>query len=509
MRSRAWSSVPSTPTVARVYTSRWRLVPDGAAYGDRTIREPPGRDPTGGSRELRLQRGAGRAPAHRPQLPRRQVARGHRPRADGDRVRLRRGRLEPDGPGDGPAGPHHPRGVRRPGLHLRRADRGARGDGQAPALRPVLLHRRPRRQRPAALGTDEAKQAHLPGIAAGETIATLALTEANGRWDAEGITLEGGDTLTGEKMFVLDGHTANLILVVAKTAGGFGIYAVDGDASGLTRTPLSTMDQTRKQAKLTFDNTPATLIGRQPAAGTPSPRSSTSPRWRSPPSRSAARRSASTWPSSTPRTACSSAGPIGSFQAIKHKCADMLLEVESAKSAAYYAGWCAAELNDELPGRQPGQGLLLRGLLPRLGREHPDPRWHRLHLGAPGSPVLQAGQVLRAALRRSRLPPRAARPAHRHLIDRSAGRTWWRSPSGLRHRRVRARRRWPPGTHRPVLTVVLVVGAVLVFAIAAVAVGRVTAGLAGRPNAAVYDPDQSLEFVAEALPERGHRRAQL
>jgi alkylation response protein AidB-like acyl-CoA dehydrogenase len=41
--------------------------------------------------------------------------------------------------------------------------------------------------------------------------------------------------------------------------------------------------------------------------------------------------------------------PIGSFQAIKHKCADMLLEVESAKSAAYYAGWCAAELNDELP----------------------------------------------------------------------------------------------------------------------------------------------------------------
>jgi alkylation response protein AidB-like acyl-CoA dehydrogenase len=41
--------------------------------------------------------------------------------------------------------------------------------------------------------------------------------------------------------------------------------------------------------------------------------------------------------------------PIGSFQAIKHKCADMLLEVESSKSAAYYAGWAAAEDNDELP----------------------------------------------------------------------------------------------------------------------------------------------------------------
>jgi alkylation response protein AidB-like acyl-CoA dehydrogenase len=41
--------------------------------------------------------------------------------------------------------------------------------------------------------------------------------------------------------------------------------------------------------------------------------------------------------------------PIGSFQAIKHKCTDMLLEVESAKSAAYYAGWAVAEDNDELP----------------------------------------------------------------------------------------------------------------------------------------------------------------
>ncbi len=41
--------------------------------------------------------------------------------------------------------------------------------------------------------------------------------------------------------------------------------------------------------------------------------------------------------------------PIGSFQAIKHKCADMLIEVESARSAAYYAGWAAAERGDEVP----------------------------------------------------------------------------------------------------------------------------------------------------------------
>ena len=108
--------------------------------------------------------------------------------------------------------------------------------------------------------------------------------------------------------------------------------------------------------------------------------------------------------------------PIGSFQAIKHKCADMLLEVESGKSAAYYASWAAAEDNDELPVVAAlVEGVLLRGVLPRRGREHPDPRRHRLHVGAPRAPLLQARQELRDLPRRPDVPPRAARPAHRHL----------------------------------------------------------------------------------------------
>src|SRR5947209_15933853 len=91
-------------------------------------------------------------------------------------------------------------------------------------------------------GTDDQKAKLLPGIAAGETIAALAFTEPNGKWDAAGITMEatqsGGNwTLNGTKSFVIDGHTANTIVVVARTAGssgadGISFFTVDGDASG-------------------------------------------------------------------------------------------------------------------------------------------------------------------------------------------------------------------------------------------------------------------------------------
>src|SRR5882672_11171775 len=111
-------------------------------------------------------------------------------------------------------------------------------------------------------GTADQQGKPLPGIASGETIAALAFTEPNGKWDASGITMEAsgsGDsyTLDGTKMFVIDGHTANTVVVVAREAGssgedGIGFFVVDGDAAGLTRTPLATMDQTRKQARLEF-----------------------------------------------------------------------------------------------------------------------------------------------------------------------------------------------------------------------------------------------------------------
>jgi alkylation response protein AidB-like acyl-CoA dehydrogenase len=199
-------------------------------------------------------------------------------------------------------------------------------------------------------GDDSAKKELLPGIASGETIATLAITEDNGRWDLDGIGLEAKDgTLNGHKMFVIDGHTANLIVVAAKSAKGVSHNAVDGDASGLTRTPLQTMDQTRKQARLEFSNTPARLIGEEGGAAAGLGKTLDLAAVALAAEQVGGAQKCLDMAVEYAKVRVQFGRPIGSFQAIKHKCADMLLEVESAKSAAYYAGWAAAEDNDELP----------------------------------------------------------------------------------------------------------------------------------------------------------------
>jgi len=208
-------------------------------------------------------------------------------------------------------------------------------------------------------GSEEQKAKLLPALASGETVATLAFTEPNGRWDASGITMEAsgsGDsvTLDGTKMFVLDGHTASLIVVVARAAGtsgedGIAFYTVAGDAPGLTRTPLATMDQTRKQGKLEFSGVKAEPLG---TAGSGwAALSKTLDQAAVSISNEMVGGAQFVLEESVQyaKDRVQFGRPIGSFQAIKHKCADMLLEVESAKSAAYYSAWAAAEDSDELP----------------------------------------------------------------------------------------------------------------------------------------------------------------
>ena len=203
-------------------------------------------------------------------------------------------------------------------------------------------------------GDDDAKAAILPGIASGETIATLAFTEENGKWDESGITMTAtasgdGYTLDGSKMYVLDGHVANEIIVAARTDAGVSLFHVSGDADGLTRTPLATMDQTRKQARLDFAGTPAKLLGEDGGGWAVLEQVLDLAAVALAAEQVGGAQMVLDMSVEYAKVRVQFGRPIGSFQAIKHKCADMLLEVESAKSAAYYAGWCASELNDELP----------------------------------------------------------------------------------------------------------------------------------------------------------------
>lgn len=204
------------------------------------------------------------------------------------------------------------------------------------------------------VGNESDKATYLPGLASGETIATVALTDDSGQWDFSSTSTAAaatgeGFTLNGVRSYVTDGGVASIIFVPAMTAKGLSLFAVRGDAAGVTRTDLATMDQTRKQSRIEFHDAPATLVGVEGAAleGLETT------------VQVAASALAAEQVGGAQRVLNNAVEyaknrvqfgrPIGSFQAIKHKCADMLLDVESAKSAAYYAAWAAQERNDELP----------------------------------------------------------------------------------------------------------------------------------------------------------------
>jgi alkylation response protein AidB-like acyl-CoA dehydrogenase len=208
-------------------------------------------------------------------------------------------------------------------------------------------------------GTEPQKRELLPSIADGGCIATLAFTEPNGRWDATGVEttatpIGGRFRLDGVKSFVLDGHSADLIVVLARRPGsvgddGLSFFTVPGDAAGLTRRPLKVLDPTRKQARLEFGTVEASLLGEEGAAAVPFAKTMTQ----------AAACLANEMVGGAERLRVSAleyanlrvqfGRTIASFQSMKHKQADMLVDVELAKSAAYAAASAAAEDDPDLP----------------------------------------------------------------------------------------------------------------------------------------------------------------
>jgi len=214
---------------------------------------------------------------------------------------------------------------------------------------------------------------YLPGIADGRTTATLAVAEASGSWDAATVETraervkgdgpagtEGGSppcpedaaegwALTGKKSFVIDGSTADLILVAARTAAGLALFAVDRGAPGLHAGPMTALDPTRPLSVLTFDRVPALLVGGEGQGGALIGQVLDIACAGLAAEQAGGARRCLEMAAGYARTRFQFGRAIGSFQAVKHKCADMLARVELAEAAAREAARLADEAAAAFP----------------------------------------------------------------------------------------------------------------------------------------------------------------
>ena len=204
----------------------------------------------------------------------------------------------------------------------------------------------------ALLAVQDAQAAKelLPAIAQGSALATVAFTHAGRDWDAQGATVSAapaGDdrswTLSGTAAYVIDGHTADLIVVPARAPGGLSLFAVRGDAVGLTRSVLPTLDQTRKLARLEFSATPARLLGSAGAAAAAVDEVRLVAAAALASEQAGVTDAAKDMAVGYAKERIQFGQPIGAFQAIKHKCADLHVAAESSKSAAYAAAAAIAD----------------------------------------------------------------------------------------------------------------------------------------------------------------------
>ncbi|MFI9822885.1 acyl-CoA dehydrogenase family protein [Streptomyces sp. NPDC052013] len=243
-----------------------------------------------------------------------------------------------------------------------------------------------------ALGTDAQRARLLPRLASGALTAALAVPgpalatalaltggnggvgDSGGEWAGGGRAggvqarrADGGWRLYGQADQVLDGHSAGLLVVAAHT-GGFArsrtlLFLVPGDAPGLVRTRQTALDATRPQGRVQLREVKAELLGDGDSAAV----------------LTALARTGDTAAACLAAEAVGAAGrvleltveyvgrreqfgrPIGSFQAVKHRLADVYVQVQAARSAAYYAAWATAH-GETVGGLALAQGLdALRG----------------------------------------------------------------------------------------------------------------------------------------------------
>ncbi|MGH9712874.1 MAG: acyl-CoA dehydrogenase family protein [Candidatus Acidiferrales bacterium] len=186
------------------------------------------------------------------------------------------------------------------------------------------------------MGSTEQKRKYLAPICRGERRSTVAILESSANWDLTSpqISVVSGK-LTGEKLFVPDAAVADSIIVLARN----GVFLVDADSPGIHIAPMSGMDLTRKLYTVKFEGTPAEKLG--DLTGLPKALDVATAALAAEMVGGMQRTLDITVEYAKTRKQFGK--PIGIFQAVQHQCADMYLETESSRSAAYYAAWTLEE----------------------------------------------------------------------------------------------------------------------------------------------------------------------
>jgi alkylation response protein AidB-like acyl-CoA dehydrogenase len=211
-------------------------------------------------------------------------------------------------------------------------------------------------------GSAAQKKEWLAKISAGEARATLAFTEPNARWDAAAVTVTareagGRFTLSGTKLFVLDAHLADVLVVVARTRegkrpeDGLSLFLVPR-AHGVDAKLLPTMDQTRKLCEVTFNDVTVSadaLLGPKDGAWAPLSRVLDRATVALCAEMCGGAQRVLDMTTEYAKIRVAFGKPIGAYQGVKHKAADMLVEIENAKSLTYYAAWAMDENVPEAP----------------------------------------------------------------------------------------------------------------------------------------------------------------
>jgi alkylation response protein AidB-like acyl-CoA dehydrogenase len=203
-------------------------------------------------------------------------------------------------------------------------------------------------------GSADQKKEWLGKLSDGHAKATLAWTEPSARWDAAGVTTAargagGGWTLSGTKLFVPDAHIADVFVVVARTSEGkrpeegVSLFLVPRSAKGLSTKLLPTMDQTRKLGEVKLEDTPAVLLGTKDAGWAPLERVIQRATVALCAEMCGGAQKVLDMTTDYAKIRIAFGKPIGSYQGVKHRAADMLVDVENAKSLTYYAAWAVDE----------------------------------------------------------------------------------------------------------------------------------------------------------------------